>query len=42
MTFRTICRNGLPASQSPFRVVDEQDCELDWLNHFLDMQCVRV
>lgn len=41
MTFRTICRTGLPASQSPFRVVDEQDRELEWVNRFLDLQCVR-
>lgn len=41
MTFRTICRTGLPASQSPFRVVDEQERELEWINRFLDMQCVR-
>lgn len=41
MTFRTIQCAGLPASQSPFRVVDGQGHELEWLNHFLDMQCVR-
>ena len=41
MTFRTIYRAGLPASSSPFRVVDEQERELEWSNRFLDMQCVR-
>lgn len=41
MIFRTIRRTGLPASQSPFRVVDEQQRELEWINRFLDMQCVR-
>ena len=41
MTFRTVCRTGLPASSSPFRVVDEQERELEWINRFLDMQCVR-
>src|ERR1019366_9120165 len=41
MTFRTIYRTGLPASQSPFRVVDEQECEVEWINRFLDMQCIR-
>lgn len=41
MTFRTILRSDLPASQSPFRVVDEQDHEVDWVNRFLDAQCVR-
>jgi site-specific recombinase XerD len=41
MTFRTIRRSGLPASQSPFRIVDEHGRELEWINRFLDMQCVR-
>ena len=41
MTFRAIYRTGLPASQSPFRVVDEQERELEWSNRVLDMQCVR-
>ena len=41
MTFRTICRTDLPASSSPFRVVDEQDRELEWVNRFLDAQRVR-
>jgi site-specific recombinase XerD len=31
----------LPASQSPFRIVDEQGRELEWANRFLDMQRVR-
>lgn len=41
MTFRTIYRTDLPASRSPFRVVDEQGHELEWVNDFLDLQCVR-
>jgi site-specific recombinase XerD len=41
MTFRTIRRAGLPASSSPFRVVDEEGRELEWVNRFLDLQCVR-
>jgi site-specific recombinase XerD len=41
MMFRTVFRTGLPASSSPFRVEDEQECELDWVNRFLDMQCIR-
>jgi site-specific recombinase XerD len=41
MTFRTIYRTGLPATQSPFRVVDERECEVEWINRFLDMQCIR-
>jgi integrase len=41
MTFRTVAATGLPASSSPFRIVDERDRELEWANRFLDMQCVR-
>lgn len=41
MTFRTIHCPGLPASQSPFRVVNDEGRELEWLNRFLDLQCVR-
>ncbi|HEY6345619.1 MAG TPA: tyrosine-type recombinase/integrase [Bryobacteraceae bacterium] len=41
MTFRAIPRTGLPASSSPFRVVDEQERELEWINRFLDALCVR-
>ena len=41
MTFRTLYRSDLPASHSPFRVVDEQDHELEWMNRFLDMQRTR-
>ena len=41
MTFRAVCRTGLPGGSSPFRIVDEQDRELEWANRFLDMQCVR-
>lgn len=42
MTFRTIHRTDLPASSSPFRVVDQAGQELEWLNRFLDVQCVRA
>jgi len=41
MTFRTVRRAGLPAGSSPFRVVDRDGRELEWINRFLDMQCVR-
>ncbi len=41
MTFRTLYHAAATASQSPFRVVDEQGGELEWLNRFLDAQCVR-
>jgi len=42
MKFRTVYRADLPASQSPFRVVDEQERELEWANRFLDAQCLRA
>jgi site-specific recombinase XerD len=41
MTFRTVRRADLPAGSSPFRVVDQDGRELEWINRFLDMQCVR-
>jgi len=41
MTFCVIRCDGLPASRSPFRVLDEQQRELEWLNAFLDAQCLR-
>ena len=40
MTFRTIQRTDLQASRSPFRVVDENQRELRWINRFLDALCV--
>jgi len=39
--FRVIQRTDLPASQSPFRIVDEGGNELEWANRFLDLQQVR-
>jgi site-specific recombinase XerD len=41
MTFRTVRGAGLPAGSSSFRVVDQDGRELEWINRFLDMQCVR-
>ena len=41
MMFRTVIRGDLAASQSTVRVVDEQQHEVEWINRFLDMQCVR-
>jgi hypothetical protein len=38
MTFRAIRRTDPATGYSPFRVVDEQGRELEWLNRFLDMQ----
>jgi integrase len=41
MTLHVTERTGLPASQSPYRIVDEDGRELEWANKFLDVQCVR-
>jgi len=41
MTFRVLPCAGLPASSSPFRIVDEQGRELGWVNGFLDAQRLR-
>jgi len=41
MTFRTVRRADLSAGSSSFRVVDQDGRELEWINRFLDMQCVR-
>ena len=41
MTWRTVQCHDLPASRSPFRVIDEQGRELEWLNRFLDAQSIR-
>jgi integrase/recombinase XerD len=41
MIFHLIRRGEVPASDSPFRVVDEQGRELEWANRFLDRQCLR-
>lgn len=41
MTFRSIQKTDLPGSSSPFRVADDQGRELEWVNRFLDAQCLR-
>ncbi|MGI8741942.1 MAG: hypothetical protein ACR2NN_05125 [Bryobacteraceae bacterium] len=41
MTFRLLYRSDAPASDSPFRLVDEQGREIEWANGFLDLQRVR-
>ncbi len=41
MTFRVLHRTDLPASRSPFRVVEDGGCELEWINRFLDLHRVR-
>lgn len=40
MTFHMVFQADLPASQSPFRVVDEQGHGVEWINRFLDAQRV--
>lgn len=41
MTFRAIQKTDLPGSSSPFRVTDDHGRELEWVNRFLDAQCLR-
>ena len=41
MTFHAIQRSDLGAGSSAVRVVDEQGCEIEWANAFLDRQVVR-
>ena len=46
MTFRTIHKTDLAASQSPFRIVfseapSGEARELEWVNRFLDLHCIR-
>jgi site-specific recombinase XerD len=41
MTLRLVVRNTLPASASPFRLLDTQGRELAWANDFLDAQRLR-
>ena len=41
MTFHTVQRTDLPASQSPYRIVDESGREVGWANKFLDAQCLH-
>ena len=39
--FRIIHLDSLPASASPYRLLDSQDQEVSLINDFLDMQCIR-
>ncbi len=41
MTLRLVLRNSLPASASPYRLLDKQGRELAWANNFLDAQRLR-
>ena len=41
MSFRVVEKKSLPASSSPFRLVDDQGHEIPWANEFLDAQKLR-
>ena len=41
MSVRLVVKNSLPASASPFRLLDDRGCEVAWANQFLDAQTVR-
>src|SRR5450631_103591 len=42
MKFRVVQPPGLSNAQSPFRVVDESNQEVVWVNRFLDRQRIRA
>ena len=41
MKFHLAYQPSAPASRSPYRLLDDQDRELDWGNEFLDAQRLR-
>jgi hypothetical protein len=41
MSFRLVAPNSLPASDSPYRLLDDRGLEVGWANLFLDAQKVR-
>ena len=41
MKISVICRPDVPASASPYRLLDERGQELTWANQFLDAQRIR-
>ena len=41
MKLSVICQPALPASNSPYRVCDENGGEIEWANAFLDGQRLR-
>ena len=41
MSVRLLVHNFLPASASPYRLVDDRGCEVTWVNQFLDAQKLR-
>jgi hypothetical protein len=41
MSVRLVVKNSLPASASPYRLLDDRDYEIAWANQFLDAQRIR-
>jgi hypothetical protein len=41
MKLALIHQPALPASASPYRLVDDQEHEITWANDFLDAQYIR-
>ena len=41
MNFRVLEQRGLENARSPFRVVEDSGQEVEWVNRFLDRECVR-
>jgi site-specific recombinase XerD len=41
MSVRLVVKNSLPASASPYRLLDDRGSEVAWANQFLDAQKVR-
>jgi site-specific recombinase XerD len=41
MSVRLVVKNSLPASASPYRLLDDHGREITWANQFLDAQTVR-
>ena len=41
MKLRLVCQPSVPASASPFRLLDDRDQEVTWANAFLDAQRIR-
>jgi site-specific recombinase XerD len=41
MSFRVVAKNSLPASASPYRLLDYRGREVIWANEFLDAQRLR-
>jgi hypothetical protein len=41
MSVHLVVKNSLPASASPYRLLDDRGSEVAWANQFLDAQKVR-